>query len=189
MPSQASLSSAVAMTGMTGAINRATDCIHEMKGLLNTNLSPLSISIPAGTPPQTFPQNSLPTPPNAFPKSGRGVASQAAQILMRDVGVDPTIRAQLVLAFLTNSSLCQIYIDLTDPTVREAFTISWFQQNHTPQLSPAPVLLPPSTSTTTFPATAFLPGIGTSCATAGEVAIAGVGGVIIFTKTFQRLAY
>jgi hypothetical protein len=90
-----------------------------------------------------------------------------------DVGFDSTICTQLVIAFLINSSYCESCVNLSDPTIHEALTISWFQQNCAHQLSPAPVLLPPSTSTHIFPTSGFSPAIKNLCATIGEMSIVG----------------
>ncbi|KAI5999248.1 hypothetical protein EDD15DRAFT_2363331 [Pisolithus albus] len=111
---QAEPSVAPALTGMTGAILRAADTMTEIKDLL--------VTAPT-TPPAEAPAASS-TSPEIF-----NIAHHASGILMADTALSAEIRAELALAFLTNPTLCQMYVDLTDPLVRHRFAQTWFQKN------------------------------------------------------------
>ena len=142
------------MKGIAGAINRATDCMNEIREMLHTNPPALSVAIPStATPPA--PHNFLPTPPDASPEAADGrLASQASQILVGDVTIDPTIRGQLAVAFLMDSTLCRMYIDLTDPLVCQSFAIGWFNKQNSTQSTIHPICSSPAISTVAYSAAA-----------------------------------
>ncbi|KAI5985523.1 hypothetical protein EDD15DRAFT_2200612 [Pisolithus albus] len=99
---QAEPSVAPALTGMTGAILRATDTMTELKDLLVT--SPTAPTAEAAAVPSSSPDIS-------------NIAHYASGILNADVALSADICAELAFAFLDNPTLCQMYIDLTDPAV------------------------------------------------------------------------
>ncbi|KAI6160854.1 hypothetical protein EDD17DRAFT_1760034 [Pisolithus thermaeus] len=107
---------ALALTGMTGVLLHATDTMCKIKDLL--------VSSPA-VPPTKAPITT-PTSPDTPSNS---VIHDTSGILMADAVLDPAIQAELALAFLSNMTLCQMYIDLTDPLIWHCFALSWFQKN------------------------------------------------------------
>ena len=141
---------------IAGAINHAIDCMNEIREMLHTNPLALSVAIPStATPPA--PHNFLPTPPDTSPEAADGrLASQASQILVGDVTIDPTICGQLAVAFLTDSTLCRMYIDLTDPLVHQSFAIGWFNKQNSTQSTIPPISSSPAISTVAYSAAASL---------------------------------
>ena len=103
------MASAVAMTGMTGAIDRATDCMKGFHGLL----------VP--------PVSNLPAALAGLPSQASSLRSQATANLNNDTSLDPNIRAQLALEFMINPAFCQLYAELNDPAVRERVAVTWYQ--------------------------------------------------------------
>ena len=111
---QSTMANAAAMTGMTGAINWATDCMKGMQELL---------VVPTASPLASAPGPSISPQPLS-------IRSLATAHLNDDAGLNVTIRAELALEFLINDSFCQMYAELTDPMVRQNVALSWYQKKH-----------------------------------------------------------
>ena len=112
---QSTMANAAAMTGMTGAINRATDCMKGMQELL---------IVPTASPLASAPGPSISPQPLS-------IRSLATAHLNDDAGLNVTIHAELALEFLINDSFCQMYAELTDPMVHQNIALSWYQKKHT----------------------------------------------------------
>ncbi|KAF8545758.1 hypothetical protein OG21DRAFT_1528272, partial [Imleria badia] len=109
------MSTAVAMTGMTGTLNWAMDCMKGMQELLVApTASPFTPPLPASIQPTSF-------------------RSLATAHLNNDPGLDVTIHAKLALEFLSNESLCQMYAELTDP-------MDWYQDKYGKSMGTSSVL-------------------------------------------------
>jgi hypothetical protein len=103
------MANAVAMTGMMGAIEWATDCMKGFQGFL---APPMSNLPPA--------QASLPSQASSF-------RLQATANLNNDMSLNPNIRAKLTLEFMVDPVFCQLYIELEDPAVRECVAVTWYE--------------------------------------------------------------
>ena len=105
------MAKAVAMTGMKGAIDRATDCMRDLQELW---VQPMSNQPPGLAP---------------LPSQATSFRSQATANLNADNFLDADIHAKLALEFMVDPVLCQLYTELTDSTVRERVAKSWYKMN------------------------------------------------------------
>ena len=135
------MADAAAMTTMTGAINRATDCMLGFQSLLTMPQSVTSAQALPETPPQVL---SL-TSPQSF-------RSLATAHLNHDIKLPSAIRSALFLEFLHNDTFCQMFADLEDPVLRHDVAMTWYRGRHPLPSNPAPVS---SSSTSPLPASSF----------------------------------
>ena len=122
----ATMANTAAMTGMTSAIQYAMDCISGLKDSLSASTvsPPMAVISPATS--------------SLTSSETLSIMHHASQMLLMDQALDPAVCDQLACAFLNGKSLCQMYVDLTDPLVRQSFIMNWFQQHCGPLLSSNP---------------------------------------------------
>ena len=112
---ECTVSKAVAMVAIANALNHVTDCMTNFQSILMT---------PPGT---SNERASSQLPSLSQPPSYR---SLAAAHIDNDVNLDPAIRAALLLEFVENDALCQMYAHLQNPALRYRIAVSWYQDNH-----------------------------------------------------------
>lgn len=105
------MASAVVMTGMAGAIERAMDCMKGFQGFL------------------VSPTSNLPPALACLPFQASSFLSQATVNLNSDITLDSNIWAKLALEFVVNPSFCQLYAELADPAVRASVVVNWYGNN------------------------------------------------------------
>ncbi|KAG6369717.1 hypothetical protein JVT61DRAFT_13645 [Boletus reticuloceps] len=123
--------SAIAFTGMTGALNHATDCIQPFQDILAGSST--------GTAPTVLPSPVIASSASAF-------RSTALANLNQDAALIPSkVRSKLAIEFISNEGFCQTYAELTDAQVRCEIATDWYKSKFGPVL---PAVSPLSSSFT-----------------------------------------